>query len=107
MVPLAVSVPPFKLRFPANVEVVPESIRVSAPPVSMVRLLLAVEFRPLILRALVNVALTPATRFNCTTSVVVGSASPVQLNRFSQVVSVPAPPSQQMPVQVPPVCVRR
>ena len=69
--------------------------------------MLALEFSPLILCApLACVTVTPATRFRKATSFTPGKRLVLQLAASVQAV-VPAPPSQQTPVQTPPLSVRR
>ena len=108
VVPLAANEPPLLIvRLPANVDAVVAPVKVNAPPLLMERLLLEVEVNASTVRALLRVAVTPATRLSCANAVVPGSWSPVQLRGFSQVTSTPPPPSQHTPVQATPECVSR
>ena len=103
--PLATSEPPLTVSMPPNCEVVAGSASVSEPPV-MVRLLPAELLSPLTTCAPpASVTSTPATRPRKAISLDVGRASPTQLAASVHCV-VPAPPSQQTPVQEP-KCVSR
>src|SRR5262249_55955427 len=97
--PLVVRVPaPLSVRLPAREEVVLGSLSVIEPPL-ITRLLLAVEFSPLMTSLPVAwLTVTPLTRLSCTISLRLGNPPPVQLAASSQFV-VPAPPFQQMPMQ--------
>ena len=100
--PVAVSVPPFRVRLPARFDVVAASLSVSEAPAAMVRLLLSEVLRPLMISLLPDsMTLTPATLSMDTRALIPGLASPLQLAPSVQRL-VPAPPSQQMPVQPPP-----